>query len=292
MQTFHIEQPGPLLDALARVINNRTRAKKWLRLGRITVNGEAAGRHDQPLAAGDVVRIESNVVPTIPGRIPGLEIVFEDESILVVDKPAGLLTIATDTERTKTAYFKVTEYLKSRQRGEPARAFIVHRLDRETSGLLLFAKTADAKQRLQDTWDDVEKRYFAIVEGAPAEPTGTVESDLTETAALSVFSGRKTKRSKHAVTHYTVQKDCGPHSLIEVRTETGRKHQIRVHLADLGHAIIGDDRYGKRRTSGRLGLHACFLRFRHPVSGEFIEFRSELPVELARTLASSKSKLR
>ncbi|HEX6986001.1 MAG TPA: RluA family pseudouridine synthase [Planctomycetaceae bacterium] len=284
MQTFRVEQTGLLLDYLAAAIGNRTRAKQWLKLRQVLVNGETADRHDRQLSPGDVIRIgPPQRAPS--GTIPGVEIVYEDDSILVVDKPAGLLTIATDAERTRTAYFKATEYVRQRSRPGDGRVFIVHRLDRETSGLLVFAKTEAAKHELQTGWEEVEKRYYAVVEGGPREKTGTIESELTETAAYGVFSGRKTKRSKHAVTHYTVLKEAETRSLLEIRTDTGRKHQIRVHLADLGHPIVGDARYGKGRAAGRLGLHASYLRFRHPATGEFVEFRSELPAALRRELS-------
>lgn len=277
MQSITIQHAGPLLEALAAATKNRTQVKQWLKLRRIHVNGETVGRHDEPLKVGDVVTIGP------PQRLPssasqrGMQIVFEDEAILVVDKPAGLLTIATDSEREQTAYARATQHVRSNSRTPGGRVFIVHRLDRDTSGLLVFAKTESAKQALQDQWDDVEKRYFAVVQGRLDQPSGTIESHLVETKSFEVFSGRQTQHSKHAITHYTVLESGDGISLLEIRTDTGRKHQIRVHLADIGHPIVGDSRYGKKATAKRLGLHASFLKFAHPTTGRSIEFASPLP---------------
>ncbi len=309
MQTIRVESPGPLLAVLAAAIGNRTEVKQWLRLRRIAVNGTPAERHDLPVAAGDVIEVgPARRVPP-DARIPGLDIVHEDDAVILIDKPAGLLTIATETVKTRTAYHMLNEHLKRRFPDESERIFIVHRLDRETSGLMLFARNHDFKQTLQDGWESVEKKYLAIVDGTPPEPTGTIESYLAENRALNVFSSpRKTALGKHAVTHYTMLKTNGKRSLLEVRTLTGRKHQIRVHLADLGCPIAGDDRYGpdaknrfdppeklskKRqaalaelapREAKRLGLHASSLRFRHPTTGEFVEFRSDMPGPMAKLL--------
>lgn len=281
MQTFRVEDAGPLLACLARVAGSRTRAKKWLRDRQVAVNDEIAERHDQPVKAGDVVRIGPPRRPSAAARISQMPVVYQDDDILVVEKPAGLLTIATQTERSRTAYRQVGDYLKTLSHGA-TRPFIVHRLDRETSGLLVFALTEEAKRFLQDSWDEVEKRYYAVVQGAPTEPSGTIESWLTEGGVFKVFSGPRRRNAKHAVTHYTVLASTSDRGLLEVRTETGRKHQIRVHLADIGHPIVGDDKYSKMKRADRLGLHASYLRFRHPATREWLEFRSPLPRSLNR----------
>lgn len=277
MKTISVTKDGPLLETLASATKNRTQVKQWLKLRRIQINGRIAERHDEPLKMGDVVTIGPSQRTPSSGSPRGLRIVFEDEAILVVDKPAGLLTIATDSEREQTAYFKATEHVRSNSRAPGGRVFVVHRLDRDTSGLLVFAKTETAKQALQDQWNDVEKHYFAVVQGRLDEPTGTIDSHLVETKAFEVFSGRKTRHSKRSVTHYRVLESGNGISLLEIRTDTGRKHQIRVHLADIGHPIVGDERYGKKSTAKRLGLHASYLRFAHPTTGRTAEFTSPLP---------------
>jgi len=282
MQSFRVEQAGPLLPWLAKAAGSRTQAKKWLRDRQVSVNGEVAERHDAPVAAGDLIRIGAARRPATAARIGPMRVLYQDEAILVVDKPSGLLTIATESERSQTAYYKVGAYLKSLSRGQD-RPFIVHRLDRETSGLLVFALTEAAKIALQSSWDEVEKRYYAVVRGVPKEPTGTIDSWLSEGGVFKVFSGPKRRGAKHAVTHYVLLATDGTaRSLLEVRTETGRKHQIRVHLVELGHEIVGDDKYGKSKSKVRLGLHASSLKFPHPTTGEPVEFHSPLPRSLAR----------
>jgi 23S rRNA pseudouridine1911/1915/1917 synthase len=284
MHTIRVDESGPLLDVLARAIKNRTLAKQHVKFRRVEVNGQAADRHDHPVQAGDVLRIGESRAERPGGLIPGLPVLYEDDAIVVVEKPAGMLTVATDTEKTDTAYSRVRRYVKERR----GRVFVVHRLDRETSGLLLFAKTVEAKDAIQTSWDEVEKRYFAVVAGTPEPPAGTIESHLTESPALRVYSGPQTERSKHSVTHYRVVKSAGARSLLEVRTLTGRKHQIRVHLADLKHPIVGDDKYGGAKAS-RLGLHACYLNFPHPTTGAPTEFQSELPGALRKMLKEGRA---
>lgn len=282
MQTLRVEEAGPLLAWLAKAAGSRTRAKKWLRDRQVSVNGETAEKHDAPVAPGDAITIGVARRPATAARIGPMPVVYQDDDILVVDKPSGLLTIATETERSQTAYYKVGAYLKSLSRGQD-RPFIVHRLDRETSGLLVFALNEAAKHALQSSWDGVEKRYFAIVRGVPNEPSGTIESWLSEGGVFKVFSGPRRRGAKHAVTHYEVLATEGTaRALLEVRTETGRKHQIRVHLVELGHEIVGDDKYGKSKSKDRLALHACLLKLPHPATGEVMEFRSDLPRSMAR----------
>ena len=215
-----------------------------------------------------------------------MRIIYEDDALVVIEKPAGLLTIATDKVRDRTAYFMLNEHLRPKRQ----RVFIVHRLDRDASGLLVFAKTEQAKRFLQDHWKDFEKTYFAIVEGAPEKKSGTISSFLRQNKFLKVYSGRRTEDSKFSVTHYKVVQAGFPHSLLEINLETGRKHQIRVHLADLGHPIAGDKRYGaKTNPAGRLALHASRLAFTHPVSGQRMVFESELPRTLVDNIKRNVS---
>ena len=161
--------------------------------------------------------------------------------------------------------------------------WIVHRLDRETSGLMVFAKTEAAKRTLQAHWDQAEKRYLAVVEGNPPADHGVLRSHLDESGPFKVHSAPAGERTRHAVTHYRVMKQIATRALIELTPETGRRNQIRVHLADAGCPIVGDHKYGARTNPARrLGLHASFLQFPHPLSGELLRFESPLPRELAR----------
>jgi 23S rRNA pseudouridine1911/1915/1917 synthase len=210
-----------------------------------------------------------------------LELVFEDPDLIVVVKPAGLLTIATEKERQRTAYAMLTEHVSRFRR---ARIFIVHRLDREASGLIVFAKTPEAKEALQKQFEDhsAGRTYLAVTEGRIPRDTFTVESFLAENAAFRCYSTRDPARGKRAVTHVKVLQRTPHRTLVEVRLETGRKHQIRVHLADGGFPIVGDPFYGSRRSPiRRMALHGAQLVFRHPRTGQPMTFHAPLPPEMA-----------
>jgi 23S rRNA pseudouridine1911/1915/1917 synthase len=210
--------------------------------------------------------------------IDRIRIIFEDKSVIVVDKPAGLLTIATETERAKTVYAVLRAHLNSKR--PPEKLFIVHRLDREASGLLVFAKTVEAKERLQDQFKDhsAGRRYIAVAEGRVKADDFTVRSLLAENAAFRVYSTPNKKVGKPAVTHVHVLRRNPKTTLVEVRLETGRKHQIRVHLAERGHPIVGDKNYGSSSNPiHRMALHGAHLDFRHPVTGKLMSFDAPYP---------------
>jgi 23S rRNA pseudouridine1911/1915/1917 synthase len=214
----------------------------------------------------------------LPVDLDRISIVFEDESVVVVDKPAGLLTMATETEREKTLYAALRE--RANRKKPTEKIFIVHRLDREASGLLVFAKTIEAKERLQDQFKDhtAGRRYFAVVEGRIAAGDFSVRSYLAENAAYRVYSTRKKGSGKLAITHVHVVRRNPETTLVQVRLETGRKHQIRVHLAEQGHPIVGDKIYGSRSCPiRRLALHGEYLSFRHPRTDKRMEFESRYP---------------
>ncbi|HEX5000171.1 MAG TPA: RluA family pseudouridine synthase [Terriglobia bacterium] len=205
-------------------------------------------------------------------------IVYEDPDILVADKPAGLLTMGTDKEKARTLYAVVRAYANGKRPSE--KIFIVHRLDREASGLVVFAKTPEAKERLQDQFKDhsAGRRYAAVVEGRVTPDEFTIRSYLAENAAHRVYSTPQPGRGKLAVTHVRVTGRSRTASRLEVKLETGRKHQIRVQLADRGHPIAGDKAYGSRSNPfGRLALHGAALDFRHPRTGEQMRFSSPIP---------------
>ncbi len=218
-------------------------------------------------------------------RLAGLTMLYEDREILVVNKAAGLLTIATDAVRDRTAYFMLTDYVRKGVAKSRERVFIVHRLDRETSGVLVFARTPGAKRQLQDHWDAVEKEYMAVVHGHLQEPEGVVTSYLTENRALRVFSTPHAARGRLSRTAYRVRHTSGAHSLLDIQLLTGRKHQIRVHCAELGHPVVGDRKYGKSGDrSKHLALHAHALTIPHPHTGERMRFTAPPPAHFARWL--------
>jgi tRNA pseudouridine32 synthase/23S rRNA pseudouridine746 synthase/23S rRNA pseudouridine1911/1915/1917 synthase len=207
-----------------------------------------------------------------------LTIIHEDRDILVVNKPSGLLTMGTDSEKERTAYFAATDYVRKGAAKSKLRIFIVHRLDRDTSGVLVFAKTEEAKRFLQENWEGTQKEYLAIVHGHCAEKNGTVNTYLIESSALKVYSTQDRVKGKAASTSYRVLKEVEGFSLLAVTPHTGRKNQIRVHLADLGHPIIGDKKYGTGKDGHKkLALHAANLSFTHPFRKEPCTFSAPPP---------------
>jgi 23S rRNA pseudouridine1911/1915/1917 synthase len=213
----------------------------------------------------------------------GLVILYEDRDILVVDKPAGLLTIATDKAKSDTAYFMLTDYVRKGQSKSRNRLFIVHRLDRETTGILVFAKNKGAKLFLQGHWKKTEKKYLAVVHGKLEKSSDTITSYLAENAAHIVYSTTDTKKGKLSRTAYKVLRERKGVSLLEVSPLTGRKNQIRVHLAGIGHPVVGDKKYGKKdKSHPRLALHARSISFKHPFSGKRLSFEAQVPAYFER----------
>jgi tRNA pseudouridine32 synthase/23S rRNA pseudouridine746 synthase/23S rRNA pseudouridine1911/1915/1917 synthase len=219
-----------------------------------------------------------------PGSLPhGLVILYEDRDILVVDKPAGLLTIGTDRDKSRTAYFILTDYVCKGAARSRNRVFIVHRLDRETSGVLVFAKSEEAKLRLQGEWDETEKTYLAVVYGRCRKSAETITTYLAENRAHVVYSTSDPAKGKLSHTAYRVLKQTKDFALLELNLLTGRKNQIRVHLAGIGHPIVGDRKYGSAKESrGGLALHAKSISFRHPASGQRLTFSAKVPALLHR----------
>jgi 23S rRNA pseudouridine1911/1915/1917 synthase len=208
----------------------------------------------------------------------GLQILHEDNDILVVNKPSGLLTMGTDTEKTRTVFFALTNYVRKGTAKSRKRIFIVHRLDKDTSGLLIFAKNEKAKQILQTSWQETEKKYLAIVHGQCDKQADIITSYLVENMAYNVYSTSDSKKGRLAQTEYTVLKETKTFSLLHVSLLTGRKHQIRVHMAGIGHPVVGDKKYGRKDDNQKhLALHAHFVSFNHPSSGEKLVFHADPP---------------
>ncbi len=276
MKKFVAKDATTLLELLVAAGYSRTKVKQCIKHRAILAAGKEATQLDQPLSAGAEVCIRSadEMREVEPPR--GLTVVYEDEALLVIIKPAGLLSIATETEKQRTAYYRLNAHLK--ERDPAARIFVVHRLDRETSGLLVFAKSEAAKRALQEKWPEAEKRYAAVVEGVPREPRGTIRSHLRESKSLRVHAVRGASEGKLAVTHYEVSAVSAEYALLTVSLSTGRKNQIRVHLADLGHPVAGDKKYGATTDPiGRLALHASFLAFPHPLTGKRVALSAKPP---------------
>jgi len=208
----------------------------------------------------------------------GLEILHEDRDIIVVNKAAGLLTMGTGRDFGRTAHAALMDYVKKGNPKSRERVFIVHRLDRDTSGALVFARSEEAKRTLQDNWEKADKTYLAFVDGHPDPEEGKIESYLVENAARRVYSTTDSKKGRLSITEYKVVKRVNTRALLEVYLHTGRKNQIRVHLADKGWPIVGDSKYGlKIRDNKRLALHSYRLSFDHPWKGDRMEFEAPVP---------------
>ena len=276
---FEAEKAGTLMPFLLERLKGRSRTtvKSYLSHRQTAVNGIPTTQFDHPLKPGDEVTVNLGTANET-FRHPMLSIVYEDDHLLVVNKKNGLLTMATDRERKKTAYYLLSEYLK--QKDPTARIFIVHRLDRETSGLLLFAKSMEIQHRLQQNWNELvlERKYVAVAGGRLPKPEGVYSSYLVESKAYIVYSTQDPRKGELATTGYRVLKEGAGNSLVELELETGKKNQIRVHLKDMGCPIIGDKKYGGIPSPiDRVALHASKIRFIHPVTHEEMSFDTGIP---------------
>ncbi len=278
MANFKVKVDTSLIDFLINAGYTRTKIKQLLRHRAIQVNGKEVKAQGALLVEDDLVSISKDRRKPMLTPPMGIKIVYEDSALIVIEKPVGLLTIASEKEKTKTAYYQLNDFLGLRNPKAKERVFIVHRLDRDTSGLIVFAKNEKVKRKLQDSWERVEKSYYAVVEGTPAKKTGMIESQLTETKSLRVYSSKDSDRAKLSKTGYRVLKSVKKYALLKILLKTGRKNQIRVHLSEIGHPVVGDKKYGpKTDPLGRLGLHSFLLSFKHPVTGEPLRFESNLP---------------
>jgi len=272
-----IREPKPLLEALAELFpdSTRTSLRQMLSSGRVRVNGEIEKNAKRELESDDSIDVTAKSVQrALP---PELAILFEDEHVIVVLKANGLLTVATERERDTTAQAYLNTYLGAI--GDE-RIHVVHRLDRETSGVLVFAKHFAAREALKEQFaaHSVDRVYVAVVEGRMVPPEGTFRSHLREMRDLKMVSVKAHPEAKYAVTHYRTIESKNGYSMLEVTLETGRKNQIRAHLSEAGHPVVGDRMYGSTvNPIGRLGLHAKLLGFDHPASGKHLVFTAPIP---------------
>jgi len=220
-------------------------------------------------------------------RPKGLTLLYEDRDVIVIDKPVGLLTMGTERDKSHTAQAILNDYVRKGSTRSRNQVFIVHRLDRDTSGILIFAKSEQAKRFLQADWTNTEKRYLAIVHGRLDPPKGTISSYLVENSALNVYSTPDASKGKLSHTAYRTLKEARGFSLLEIDLLTGRKHQIRVHLSDEGHPVVGDTKYGKPGDAHRwLALHAKSIAFTHPTTGARLFFETEVPDHFTRLIGN------
>ncbi|WP_372682663.1 RluA family pseudouridine synthase [Desulfosarcina sp.] len=216
------------------------------------------------------IKIRTKYVP------PGIQILYEDRDIIVIDKRSGLLSVKANYEAEKTAHHLLTHYVRKGNPKSTINLFVVHRLDRGTSGVLIFAKSYKIREKFAAQWEQVEKKYIAVVHGALAEKSGVIESFLAEGDDYKMRSVENSKKGELARTQYKVIKASKHYSLLEIQLLTGKKNQIRVHLSEKGHPIAGDKKYAKE-AKGRLALHALSIRFKHPFTNEEMTFETKIP---------------
>lgn len=279
IKEFPVTQPAKLMEHLMASLPDakRTTIKQYLSHNQVAVNGKPQRQFDLELQPGDSVKVNfTHEFKVFYNR--RLKIVYEDEHIIVVNKGYGLLSMGNDKNPDSTAYSILKEHVKW---SDPRnKIFIVHRLDRDTSGLMMYAKTQEAKEKMQHNWNNMvlNRRYVAVVEGVIDPPAGSVRSYLAENSRFEVYSTDDPEQGQLAVTRYNTLQSNGRYSLVELELDTGRKNQIRVHMSDLGHPISGDRKYGAEVSPlHRLALHAETLRFVHPITGELMDFTEPAP---------------
>ena len=274
MEKYIVKENEILIEFLKKMFSNLSKnsVKSLLHNEKVFVNGNMTTKYNYELNIGDVVEIREKVAKNI-------DIIYEDKNIIVINKPSGLLTVATEKEKNKTAYHLVMEYLKKKNKNN--RIFIIHRLDKDTSGIIMFAKNERAKHLYQDNWNDIVKKrcYYAVIAGKMESKEGTIKSYLKENGNM-VYSV-KDRSGKLAITEYKVLKERKNISLLDINLKTGRKNQIRVHMKENKTPILGDLKYGeKSKLINRLALHAYKLELINPVTKKLLIFEASMPNEI------------
>lgn len=273
MEKYIVKENEILIEFLKKSFSNlsKNNIKSLLHNEKVFINGNMTTKYNYELNVGDVVEIREKIAKNI-------DIIYEDKDIIVINKPSGLLTVATEKEKNKTAYHLVMEYLKKKNKNN--RIFIIHRLDKDTSGIIMFAKNERAKHLYQDNWNDIVKKrcYYAVIDGKMENKEGTIKSYLKENGNM-VYSV-KDRSGKIAITEYKVLKEIKNISLLDINLRTGRKNQIRVHMKENKTPILGDLKYGeKSKLINRLALHAYKLELINPVTKKLLTFEVNMPNE-------------
>jgi len=283
--TFKVPAENELMKFLLESLphKSRTHIKSLLTHKLVSIDGKPVSQYNAPLTVGQEITIGKGGAKA-EANLPGVKILYEDKDLIVIYKADGLLSVATENGSDETAYNLLSSYVKSQHHNNLI--FIVHRLDRDTSGVMMFAKSEQVSKLLQEAWKTnvTERTYLAIVEGVPIKKKDTISSYLRESKAFKVHSSKDpVPDSEKAITHYATLMSTGNYSLLQVNLETGKKNQIRVHMQDIGHPVVGDKKYGSTQNPiKRLGLHAWVLAFRHPVTKEEMRFETELPGKFRR----------
>lgn len=273
MNKYTIDKEMLLFDYLKEILPNKSKnnIKSLLKNECININNKIITKYNYLLKKNDILEIKY--------KTNNLNILYEDNNIIVIDKPSGLLTISNEKEKVKTLYHYVLEYLKKKKQ----KVFIIHRLDKDTSGIVMFAKSEKIKKMYQDNWNNlvIKRRYIAVVCGN-TKNNGTIKSYLKENSNMMVYSSFD---GKLAITHYEKIKSNNKYTMLQIYIDTGRKNQIRVHMKENGTPIIGDKKYGNKDNSlKRLGLHSNILIVRNPINNKILEFRSNYPYEFDEIL--------
>jgi 23S rRNA pseudouridine1911/1915/1917 synthase len=293
MASYKVIEPSGLMEFLSVTFpdSSRSKLKGLLAHQKVSVGGKIITKYDFPLEVGMEVEIQKKADRIF--RNKRLEIVYEDDFVIVINKSEGLLSVATERgEGEQTARSILDDYMK--RTGHRKGVYVVHRLDRDTSGLMMFAKSEEAQQRLRDNWKEIvyDRRYIALADGLMEEDSGTVHTWLTDRVTY-VSSCPYDDGGQEAITHYRTIKRANRFSLVELRLETGRRNQIRVHLMNLGHPVLGDGRYGYEdmpNPVGRLALHAFKLCFYHPITGKPMAFETPYPLPFVKVVEVRKRK--
>ena len=276
---YKVKNESILIDFLMKEIGfSRNNAKKILSHHLVSVDGAPVSQFDFSLFKGDTVIIAKR--PIRKKENNSLKIIYEDDEIIVINKPYGVLSVASDKEKCVTAYRMVTDYVQ--QKDKHNRVFVVHRIDKETSGVLMFAKNNKLREELTNNWNElVQKRgYYAVCEGVFKEKSMHIENYLKQNSLNLVYITKNSKGAQKAITDYKVIKENDKYSLVDVDIKTGRKNQIRVTLGSLGHYILGDDKYGEPANPiNRLCLHAYELKLIHPLTKKTLTFKAPIPKE-------------
>ncbi len=287
---FSVSEPTELMLFLIDKLpqKNRRVIKALLRDKQVMVDELTVSQFNHPLNAGQIVRVNFEKVAELP-QFRGLKVLYEDDFLIVVEKEVGVLSVATDKQKQNTAYSILNDYIKSEN---PAgNIYVVHRLDRETSGVMMFAKSKEAQLLLQESWNDtiIERTYLAVVEGTPSPAKDRIVSYLVESKALIVYSTQNENIGRQAITNYEVIRSNNKFAMLQLNLETGRKNQIRVHMQDIEHPIVGDIKYGSNQNPiNRLGLHAWVLSFEHPFLKKQFRFETVIPAEFTNLFYEKK----
>ena len=278
-QQYKVKQRGKLLEFLFANLDgwSKKTIKQRLQGSSVAVNGVVTTKHDFILNADDIVEV-GIVTRSSHQAVKRLEIIHQDADLIAINKPAGLLSVGTTQENKNHALALLRTQLsrgKKTNHSSSVKLWPVHRLDRDTSGILLFATSKEMREAVMSNWGKSEKVYLAIVEGTPKENKGTIDQPLRLDEKEYRMHVGKHSDAKNAITHYKVKETAEQRSLLEVTIETGRQHQIRAHMAWLGHSIVGDERYGKKGT--RMGLHSMRLSIIHPKTKKPLTFEVDAP---------------